>query len=195
MDAKGRSDVARLSDVARRRTTTGVRPERTHTVVDSPLGPLTLVNSGGILSGLYMDGQHHRPDRSRFGRQTPTGFEQAVDELDEYFSGHRRTFSVPVRPTGSDFERSVWRLLTDIPYGHTRTYGELAAAVDGDDADWTLARAVGGAIGHNPIGVIVPCHRVIGSDGSLTGYAGGLERKAFLLALENPPPVAQQTLF
>jgi methylated-DNA-[protein]-cysteine S-methyltransferase len=168
---------------------------RTHTTIDSPLGPLTLVNTDDVLSGLYMDGQQHRPDRSRFGPRSRSGFEQATDELTEYFSGQRSSFSVPLSPSGSAFERSVWRLLIQIPYGRTRTYGHLAADVGDDDADWTLARAVGTAVGHNPIGVIIPCHRVIGADGSLTGYAGGLERKAMLLDLESPPPVLEQTLF
>ncbi|HVB93372.1 MAG TPA: methylated-DNA--[protein]-cysteine S-methyltransferase [Acidimicrobiales bacterium] len=172
-----------------------VRTMRTHITIDSPLGPLTLVNTDGVLSGLYMEGQKHRPDRSRFGQPSDSGFEQAARELTEYFSGRRSSFSVPLRPAGNAFERSVWRLLFRIPYGHTRTYGQLAAEVGDEDADWTLARAVGTAVGHNPIGVIIPCHRVIGADGSLTGYAGGLERKAMLLDLERPPPVVEQTLF
>ncbi|HEX4244200.1 MAG TPA: methylated-DNA--[protein]-cysteine S-methyltransferase [Acidimicrobiales bacterium] len=168
---------------------------RTHTMIDSPVGPLTLVNSDGVLCGLYMDGQRHRPDPSRFGALTATGFEQAHEELTEYFAGDRRAFSVPVSPSGRAFERSVWRLLTGIPYGQTRTYGQLADEVADGDAAWTLARTVGAAIGHNPIGVVIPCHRVIGADGSLTGYAGGLDRKAYLLDLENPVRVAEPTLF
>lgn len=167
----------------------------THTVIDSPLGPLTVVNTDGVLSGLYMEGQQHRPDAIRFGSRTRFGFEQAAEQLAEYFSGDRRDFSLPLSPAGTAFHRSVWRLLTQIPYGGTRTYGQVAQDLGGDDADWTLARRVGTAIGRNPIGVIIPCHRVIGADGSLTGYAGGLERKAFLLSLENPPAVAEQTLF
>jgi len=172
-----------------------VRTMRTHTIIDSPLGPLTLLNTDGVLTGLYMDGQKHQPDQSRFGQQSGSGFEQAAEELTEYFSGQRFRFSLPLSPSGSAFERSVWRLLTQIPYGRTRTYGQLAADVGDEDADWTLARAVGTAVGHNPIGVIIPCHRVIGADGSLTGYAGGLERKAMLLDLESPAPVVVQTLF
>jgi methylated-DNA-[protein]-cysteine S-methyltransferase len=172
-----------------------VRTMRTHTTIDSPLGPLALVNADGILCGLYMDGQKHRPDQSAFGHQSTSGFEQATEELSEYFSGQRCSFSVPLRPSGSAFERAVWHLLTQIPYGRTRTYGQLATDVGDEDADWTLARAVGTAVGHNPIGVIIPCHRVIGADGSLTGYAGGLERKALLLDLESPARVVEQTLF
>jgi methylated-DNA-[protein]-cysteine S-methyltransferase len=168
---------------------------RTHTIIDSPLGPLTLVNADGVLSGLYMDGQNHRPDPSRFGPRALSGFEQATEQLAEYFSGERCEFSLPLSPSGSAFEQSVWRLLAQIPHGHTRTYGQVAHDVADPDAHWTLARTVGTAIGRNPIGVVIPCHRVIGADGSLTGYAGGLERKAFLLALENPMPVAEQTLF
>jgi methylated-DNA-[protein]-cysteine S-methyltransferase len=172
-----------------------VRTMRTHTVIDSPLGPLTLVNTDGVLGGLYMDGQEHRPDQTRFGDRSGSGFEQVTEELTEYFSGDRRRFSVPLSPSGSAFEHSVWRLLAHIPYGRTRTYGQLAAEVGDEDADWTLARAVGTAVGHNRIGVIIPCHRVIGADGSLTGYAGGLDRKTMLLDLESPPPVVVQTLF
>lgn len=171
------------------------RTIRTHTTIDSPLGPLTLVNTDSVLSGLYMDGQKHRPDRSRFGQPSESGFEQATTELAEYFSGRRSSFSVPLSPAGNAFERSVWLLLIQIPYGCTRTYGQLAAEVGDEGAQWTLARAVGTAVGRNPIGVIIPCHRVIGADGSLTGYAGGLERKAMLLDLESPPPVVEQTLF
>ncbi|HEY1465448.1 MAG TPA: methylated-DNA--[protein]-cysteine S-methyltransferase [Acidimicrobiales bacterium] len=172
-----------------------MRTTRTHTVIESPLGPLTLVNTDGVLSGLYMDGQEHRPDQTGFGNRSGSGFEQATEELTEYFSGQRRRFSVPLSPSGSAFEHSVWLLLSQIPYGRTRTYGQLAAEVGDEDADWTLARAVGTAVGHNRIGVIIPCHRVIGADGSLTGYAGGLERKAKLLDLESPPPVVVPTLF
>jgi methylated-DNA-[protein]-cysteine S-methyltransferase len=172
-----------------------VRTMRTHTVIESPIGPLTLVNTDGVLSGLYMDGQEHRPDQTRFGRRSGSGFEQASEELTEYFSGQRRRFSVPLAPPGSAFEHSVWDLLSQIPYGRTRTYGQLAGEVGDEEADWTLARAVGTAVGHNRIGVIIPCHRVIGADGSLTGYAGGLERKAMLLDLESPPAVVVQTLF
>jgi methylated-DNA-[protein]-cysteine S-methyltransferase len=168
---------------------------RTHTTIDSPLGPLTLVNTNSVLSGLYMDGQQHRPERSQVGQRSGSGFEQATVELTEYFLGQRSSFSVPLSPSGSAFERSVWRLLIQIPYGDTRTYGQLATEVGNEDAEWTLARAVGTAVGHNPIGVIIPCHRVIGADGSLTGYAGGLERKAMLLDLESPPAVVAQTLF
>lgn len=168
---------------------------RTHTVIDSPVGPLTLVNTDGVLSGLYMDGQRHRPDQSRFGPVTGTGFDQATEELTEYFAGDRCRFSVPLSPSGNAFELSVWRLLAQIPYAETRTYGQLAGQLADGDTDWTLARSVGTAVGHNPIGVVIPCHRVIGADGSLTGYAGGLERKAYLLDLESPVRVVEQTLF
>jgi methylated-DNA-[protein]-cysteine S-methyltransferase len=168
---------------------------RTHTVIESPVGPLTLVHTDGVLSGLYMDGQRYRPEQSRFGPLAPAGFGQIAEELTEYFAGDRCEFSVPLCPSGNAFERSVWRILNRIPYGETRTYGQLAAEVSDGDADWTLARSVGTAVGHNPIGVVIPCHRVIGADGSLTGYAGGLERKAYLLALENPVRTVQRTLF
>ena len=186
------SDPSSMSDLTH---TMRIHTMRTHTVIDSPVGPLTLVNTDGVLSGLYMERQQHRPDPARFGPRTPFGFDQAAEELAEYFSGDRHAFSLPLSPAGNAFHRAVWRLLTEIPYCDTRTYGQLARDLGGDDADWTLARTVGTAIGRNPIGVVIPCHRVIGADGSLTGYAGGLERKAFLLALENPPAAAEQTLF
>jgi methylated-DNA-[protein]-cysteine S-methyltransferase len=164
---------------------------RTHTTLDSPVGPLTLVNDDGVLCGLYLQGQAHHPDPATFGRATPVGFEQARAELAEYFAQQRSTFTVPLAPVGSPFELRVWALLRTIPHGETRTYGQLAEQL----GDRGLARAVGTANGRNPISVIVPCHRVIGADGSLTGYAGGIHRKEQLLALEDPSRAVQPSLF
>jgi len=163
----------------------------THTTLDSPVGPLTLVNADGVLCGLYLRDQAHHPDPAGFGGSTPAGFEQATAELAEYFAGERTRFTVPVAPVGTPFELRVWALLAAIPYGETRTYGQLAEQL----GDRGLARAVGSANGHNPISVIVPCHRVIGADGSLTGYAGGIRRKELLLALEDPSRAVQPSLF
>jgi methylated-DNA-[protein]-cysteine S-methyltransferase len=156
----------------------------THTTIDAPIGPLTLVALDGVLSGVYFPGHWTRPDRSKFGERVTSGFEDAEQQLDEYFAAERRTFTVPTVRAGDGFQRSVWDLLTAIPYGRTTTYGELAREL----GDATLARAVGRAVGHNPLSVIVPCHRVVGRDGGLTGYAGGLERKRFLLELEAAIP-------
>lgn len=153
---------------------------RTHTTVETPIGELTLVAEAGALIGVYYPGHWTRPDPAAFGRRADRGFEAAQGQLAEYFAGERTTFAPPTALTGDGLQRTVWDLIDRIPYGQTTTYGELAREL-GDPA---LARAVGGAVGHNPLSVIVPCHRVVGKDGGLTGYAGGLRRKRFLLDLE-----------
>jgi methylated-DNA-[protein]-cysteine S-methyltransferase len=153
---------------------------RTHTELDSPIGPLTLVADDGVLSGLYLAGHVHGPDQAELGARDDDGFGEVKQQLGEYFAGTRTEFTVPVAPSGTPFQRAVWRELTTIPYGQTRTYGEIARTLGGPK----LTRAVGAANGRNPISIVVPCHRVVGSDGSLTGYAGGLPRKRFLLDLE-----------
>ena len=152
----------------------------THTHVDSPVGPLTLTARDGVLSGVYFPGHWHPPAAETFGARADGGFEEAEQQLAEYFAGERQSFDLELARAGDPFQRRVWDLIDEIPYGGTRTYGELA----GELGDPTLARAVGGAVGRNPLSVIVPCHRVVGKDGKLTGYAGGLERKRFLLDLE-----------
>jgi methylated-DNA-[protein]-cysteine S-methyltransferase len=153
---------------------------RRHTIVDSPLGPLTLVATDGILSGLFMEEQLYLPDVSAFGPRVSSGFEEAAEQLEEYFVGKRRMFTLRTQAAGTDFQRRIWQALCTIPYGETWTYTQLAAAVGRPDA----VRAAGAANGKNPISIVVPCHRVVGSNGSLTGYAGGLARKRFLLDLE-----------
>ena len=153
---------------------------RTHTEVDSPIGRLTLVADDGVLSGLYLPGHLRGPAPERLGDRADDGFEEIDRQLAEYFAGTRTEFTVPLAPAGTPFQQAVWRELTTIPYGRTRTYGQIALALGGAH----LTRAVGAANGRNPISIVVPCHRVIGSDGSLTGYAGGLPRKRFLLDLE-----------
>jgi methylated-DNA-[protein]-cysteine S-methyltransferase len=153
---------------------------RTWVTIDSPIGELTLVNADGRLSGLRMGANGSKPQASLDGRRATAGFERAIEELTEYFSGERDRFTVPVAARGSEFQLRVWTLLREIPYGETRSYGDIARVL-GNPA---LAREVGAANARNPIAIVVPCHRVIGSDGSLTGYAGGLERKRFLLDLE-----------
>lgn len=153
---------------------------RTHTVIDSPIGPLTLVATGDGLCGLYMAEHRHKPDESTFGDRSDAAFGRVESQLSEYFDGERTEFSVPLAPAGTEFQRRVWDALRTIPYGRTWTYMDLAQTLGNPLA----IRAVAAANGKNPISIIVPCHRVIGSDGNLTGFAGGLERKRFLLDRE-----------
>ncbi|MBU4614298.1 methylated-DNA--[protein]-cysteine S-methyltransferase [Prescottella equi] len=159
-----------------------------HTVVDSPVGPLTLVRNPEGLCGLYMHLQRHLPDGARFGPRTDTGFEDVTSQLTEYFAGERTEFTVPLAPRGTEFQQRVWAALRTIPYGETWSYLQLAEHL----GNVAAIRAVAAANGRNPIGIIVPCHRVVGSNGALTGYAGGLGRKQFLLDLESPAAVGIQ---
>ena len=158
----------------------------TNTTMASPSGELTLANDSGVLVGVWM-GPVPASRAGRLGEPTPLGFEAAVEQLAAYFAGEPMSFSVPIALRGNAFDRRVWDLLLEIPYGETRSYGDLAR----DLGDVSLARAIGVANARNPIPVIVPCHRVIGSDGSLTGYGGGLDRKRYLLDLED----GAETLF
>ncbi|MEU6890836.1 methylated-DNA--[protein]-cysteine S-methyltransferase [Streptomyces sp. NPDC046557] len=154
-----------------------------HTLVDSPYGPLTLVATDGVLSGLYMVGQRHRPLEESFGERVSSAeepFPEVTRQLTAYFAGELTDFTVPVRLEGTAFQRSVWEQLVRIPYGQTWSYGELAAKLGKPGA----SRAVGLANGKNPVGIIVPCHRVIGASGAMTGYGGGVDRKVRLLAFE-----------
>ena len=141
----------------------------------SPLGPILLEEEGGAVTGLRFCGQEVPAQ----GPVSPV-LAQAAAQLAEYFAGQRQSFTLPLAPRGTPFQQEVWRALCAIPYGQTRSYGQLAAALGRPSA----ARAVGGACRRNPIWLMIPCHRVVGADGSLTGYAGGLERKKALLALE-----------
>jgi methylated-DNA-[protein]-cysteine S-methyltransferase len=153
---------------------------RTHTVIGSPIGPLTPVAEDGALVALLMELAGRRPDATVLGDRDDAGFADVVRELGEYFAGDRTAFDLALRPAGSAFERAVWELLGQIPYGETRSYGQLARQL----GDPGLAQAIGAANGRNPLAIVVPCHRVIGADGSLVGYGGGLARKRFLLDLE-----------
>lgn len=159
---------------------------RTHTKIETQIGELTLVGEDRALVGIYYPGHWTRPDPATFGERSADGseFAEAALQLTEYLAGERTTFELRTALIGEGFQRQVWDRLTQIPYGETTTYGEIARDLGGDP---TLARAVGRAVGDNPLSVIVPCHRVVGKDGKLTGYAGGLERKRFLLELEAPP--------
>jgi methylated-DNA-[protein]-cysteine S-methyltransferase len=153
-----------------------------YTYLDSPIGRLLLCCDGVALTGVYMD----VPDRAQSALEQ--GVEdasigpipEAARQLGQYFAGHRREFHLALRLEGTEFQRRVWQLLTTIPYGVTWSYGQLAQRLDNPNA----CRAVGLANGRNPISILIPCHRVIGADGSLTGYGGGLERKRWLLAHE-----------
>lgn len=147
---------------------------------ESPIGPLTLLSDGTHLTGLRMAEQRHAPPLARDAVRDAGPFAAAVAQLDEYFAGERRGFDLPVRLDGTPFQVKVWQALRAIPYGTTTSYGALAKRVASPGA----VRAVGLANGRNPVSIVVPCHRVIGADGSLTGYGGGLDRKRYLLGLE-----------
>jgi methylated-DNA-[protein]-cysteine S-methyltransferase len=166
-----------------------------HVAVDSPIGPLTLVRDETGLTGVYYPGHWTRPDRNSFGPQVDSsddhGFDEAVAQLTEYFAGERRDFDLPLNPRGSDQALQVWQLIAEIPYGQTTSYGELARKFDGD----LDPRDIGGLVGQNPLSILIPCHRVVGSTGKLTGYAGGLYRKRYLLELEKAIPAAPQGLW
>lgn len=153
---------------------------RTHTVVASPVGPLTLVDDDGALAGLYLHEQKHLPPTAALGPRDDRVQPALREQLPAYFSGQLRDFDVPLTLGGTPFQASVWAALRDVAYGTTCSYADLAAAVGRP----TAVRAVGAANGRNPVCLVVPCHRVIGRSGSLTGYAGGVERKSFLLDLE-----------
>jgi len=162
-------------------------PARTHVTIASPLGPLTLAADGGALAGLYLEVRWHPPSEAQLGMPGDPAdepFAAAAEQLAAYFAGRLTRFSLPLRPGGTAFQRQVWTALQDIPYGQTVTYGQLAARLGRPAA----SRAVGLANGRNPVSIVVPCHRVIGADGSLTGYGGGLDAKRFLLDLEQRRP-------
>lgn len=153
----------------------------------SPLGNILLAADEIGLTGLWFEGQKYfalRLDKEHEEREIPM-LNTAKRWLDEYFAGKEPDFSVPLHLTGTDFQKDVWEILGTIPYGHTMTYGEIAKCMAAKKGvSHMSAQAVGGAVGHNPVSVIVPCHRVVGVNGSLTGYAGGIDRKEKLLALE-----------
>lgn len=159
--------------------------------VDSPLGRVLLVALRGRLSGLYFEGQWDEPDLGqapdedeRVGAGDAAVLDRASEQLQAYFEGRRRRFDLPLELVGTAFQREVWQALLAIPFGATSTYREVAARIGRPQA----VRAVGGAIGRNPVSIVVPCHRVVGSDGSLTGFGGGLPRKRALLGIEGALP-------
>src|SRR5262245_57068248 len=149
-------------------------------IIPSPVGDLTLVSNGAALTGLSMSGQKGGPEADSDWLRDEGEFDAVARQLAAYFAGDLREFNLPLAPRGTEFQKKVWRELCRIPYGETISYGELARRIGQPGA----SRAVGLANGRNPIGIIVPCHRVIGADGTLTGYGGGLDRKKWLLEHE-----------
>ena len=150
----------------------------------SPLGGITLTSDGTALTGLYFDGERDFPDLSAGRKKDLPGFGEVIRWLDLYFAGKEPDFNPALNPTGTAFQMSVWAILQAIPYGETTTYGAIAKRLEKDTGKRMSAQAVGGAVGRNPISILIPCHRVIGVNGSLTGYAGGLDKKEYLLGLE-----------
>lgn len=148
--------------------------------MSSPVGDIALVGDGEALSGLFMPQHRHRPPLPEHAVRDDAAFAAAREQLAAYFAGERTDFDLPVAATGTPFQHEVWHALTEIPYGTTWSYGDLAQRIGKPAA----VRAVGLANGRNPVSIVVPCHRVVGADGSLTGYGGGLDRKRFLLDLE-----------
>jgi methylated-DNA-[protein]-cysteine S-methyltransferase len=148
--------------------------------VASPIGDLVLTGDGTSLTGCYFTGTDHATTPWEGLARDDDAFADAVAQLDQYFAGERTTFDLPLAPSGTPFQLRVWEQLRTIPYGETRSYADIARGIGATSG----FRAVGLANGRNPISIIVPCHRVIGANGSLTGYGGGLERKRFLLDLE-----------
>jgi methylated-DNA-[protein]-cysteine S-methyltransferase len=166
-----------------------------HTIIDSPVGELTLTTDGDDLTGVYFRHHWHPPTAEARGEYVEPAaeevFRRTSEQLREYLAGERTEFDLPIALVGDPRRRRIWGLLPDIGYGQTKTYGELAAEL----ADGTTAYEVGQAVGRNPLSIVVPCHRVVGKNGALTGYAGGLKRKRFLLELEEPAPALAGKLF
>ncbi|MEV7271814.1 methylated-DNA--[protein]-cysteine S-methyltransferase [Streptomyces bacillaris] len=166
-----------------------------HTVVDSGLGPLTVVARGQALTGLYFTDHVRRPAEETLGPRVPAEddplFAEAAEQIHDYLAGRRDTFVLPLAPEGDTFQHAAWDLVRAIPHGGTTTYGTIAERLGAPG----LAQRVGQAVGANPLCILVPCHRVVGADNSLTGYAGGLARKRALLTLEEPAEVTASRLF
>lgn len=151
----------------------------------SPLGSMVLAADDTCLTGLWFENQKYFPDLPESQEKEIPLFAAVKHWLDLYFSGTEPDFSIPLGLSGTDFQRAVWKILCEIPYGQTTTYGEIAKRIARERGIKSMsAQAVGGAVGRNPVSIVVPCHRVVGADGSLTGYAGGTERKKRLLLLE-----------
>ncbi|MFJ6016882.1 methylated-DNA--[protein]-cysteine S-methyltransferase [Streptomyces sp. NPDC092952] len=166
-----------------------------HAHVDSPVGPLLLVAADGALAGLYFQGYRYTPPPSAWGCRRDIAADpvlaQARAELGEYFAGERQVFDIPAVTNGDGFQEQVWARLREIPYGERITYGDIAVTLGGKG----LSQSVGQAVGRNPVSIVIPCHRVLGAGGKLTGFGGGLERKQLLLDLEEPAEKRAERLF
>ena len=166
-----------------------------HANIDTELGGMLLVAHDDALTGAYFEGQKYPPAADAIGDvvsiEEDRLLAQAATEMCAYLAGERDSFDVPIAPQGDEFSQRVWQILLRIPYGETVTYGAIADELGSK----RLSQRVGQSVGHNPLSVIVPCHRVLGADGSLTGYAGGLDRKRALLALEEPDASEAGRLF
>ncbi len=150
----------------------------------SPIGEILLASDGENLIGLWFENQKYFKNTlsSDYEEKELPIFEKVFSWLDRYFNGEKPEIDFPIKPRGSAFRQQVWKRLTQVPYGETITYGEIAKEMTGK---LMSAQAVGGAVGHNPISIIIPCHRVVGANGNLTGYAGGIDKKVYLLNLES----------
>jgi methylated-DNA-[protein]-cysteine S-methyltransferase len=166
-----------------------------HAVIDTTLGDITLVATDDALVGIYFPQHWVGAERAALGEEARVSEDpllaESATQLREYLAGERRSFDVVISAKGDEFQRRVWALLKEIPFGETTTYGDLAEQL----GSRLLARKVGQAVGYNPLSIIIPCHRVVGKDGKLTGYAGGLTRKQFLLDLEEPATKKAGRLF
>lgn len=150
-------------------------------IYQTPVGDITIADNGSAITRIHFGGAEDSPDCGPRGATSLTDL--ACKQLTEYFSGSRKVFDLPLCPKGTEFQQRVWRALQTVPYGETRTYGEIAAQTGNPRA----SRAVGMANHHNPIAIVIPCHRIIGKNGTLTGYAGGLSIKQMLLQIEKTP--------
>lgn len=154
-------------------------------IYDSPLGKITIMSDGEDLTGLWFEGQKHMPSGLSGSTECPPVLRETERWLDLYFSGNDPGFTPPLRMEGTEFQKEIWKILLTVPYGNTVTYGEIANTYTSAHGCGRMsAQAVGGAVSRNPISIIVPCHRILGANGSMTGYAGGLWRKETLLKLE-----------
>lgn len=166
-----------------------------HIRAETTIGELEIVADGPAITGIYFPNHAKHPGAGSLGKRTSEEqdplLSRTAQQIREYLAHSRKSFDIPLAPVGDETSQRIWSLLTEIPYGSTVTYGQIAETL----GDRNLAQRVGQAVGRNPISIIVPCHRVVGAGGALTGYAGGLERKRILLELEEPAEAAAERLF
>lgn len=172
---------------------TTTHADKRYMTIHTALGAISLTATDDAITGIYFVDQRHLPPIEELGPEVVDDplLDAASSQLTEYLAGERTVFDVPVRTSGDSFHEAVWAVLRDIPYGTTTSYGSVAAAIGAP----RQAQRVGQAVGRNPVGIVIPCHRVVGADGALTGYAGGLDRKRRLLELEEPDEVRASRLF